>query len=195
MGVATSLTRVAPQCDRFSESLRRGGRSSCLHVHVPLAHVARGSVPCLQRLSLQLRARTHSSSHQAQLSSFHKALTLSSHPHSSQKALLKTPLHTPTLQLRTSLLILLRPVTRLGRGKLAPIPLCTQIGHRLDRFLTHFSTPPRSGNEGVSPGTEGNRREKRAGNPARTVVVSLVPRRDRDHTVQSPAKLTEPDQG
>ena len=60
MGVATSLSRVAPQRDRFSESLRRGGRSSCLHVHVPLAHVARGSDPCLQRLSLQLRARTFS---------------------------------------------------------------------------------------------------------------------------------------
>ena len=58
MGVATSLSRVAPQRDRFSESLRRGGRSSCLHVHVPLARVARGSDPCLQRLSLQLRART-----------------------------------------------------------------------------------------------------------------------------------------
>ena len=42
-------------------------------------------------------------------------------------------------------------------------------------FLHHSSTPPRSGNEGVSPGTEGNRREKKGGK-TRAYCRCLSPR-------------------
>ena len=83
MGVATSLSRVAPQRDLSSESLRRGGRSSCLHVHVPLARVARGSDPCLQQTLSPAAPRTTTTTHThnnllpPSLSSFQKA------PHSS----------------------------------------------------------------------------------------------------------------
>ena len=58
-------------------------------------------------------------------------------------------------------------------------PLCSLPSLYADRPplcslpSTHSSTPPRSGNEGVSPGTEAIGGRKRAGKPARTVVVSL----------------------
>ena len=71
-------------------------------------------------------------------------LSLSLHTHTALKKLsskllstLSTPFSAlPPLHSLSSLFILLRPATRLGRGKLTPIPLCTQIGHRFDRFLT-----------------------------------------------------------
>ena len=129
MGVATSLPRVAPQRDCFSEFLRRGGQSSCLHVHVPPARVARGSDPCLQRLSPRLRA---GSTPQLPQSSTLPSLSKSS-------LSLFTPTHTHTRTEPPSFYRSGQP-PRLGRGKLSPIPFCTQIGHRSVRFLGSFAT-------------------------------------------------------
>ena len=66
-------------------------------------------------------------------------------------------------------------------------PLLCRCTNRASLSSTHSSTPPRSGNEGVSPGPEGYRREKKGGKThayCRWFSPRLHPSLgERDHTV------------
>jgi len=61
MGVATSLGASSLSATASPESLRRGARSSCLHVHASIARVARGWDPRLPNMRL-LRDPVHHAS-------------------------------------------------------------------------------------------------------------------------------------
>ena len=165
-------------------SLRRGARSSCQHVHVSLmARDARGRDPRLSD-TRQL------------CDSVHNAEELSQQPDSlSQASHLFRPLS--TVPLRTLSPCVSQAPTKtlseklsdqpphphtessflaVSQPRLAILLFLLPCSNRASFSFSHFSsTPLRSGNEGVSLGTEANRREERAGKPARTVVLAAPP--------------------